>query len=292
MQGELAGGRTAPGSMGVMCESLLSQVWLGDCGSAVFVPSTPLLYSMVPRDGTRVEFSRDGFQAGLRGGDRGGRDRGCARRIASHEPEPGKPPAMNTRVLTVDSEQPESRNIELAAEALRLGELVAFPTETVYGLGANALDGAAVARIFEAKGPAFHKSGHRPRGRQGGCAEAGRRVARAGGDAGRTMLAGPPDAGAAEAGGHPGHRDRRRPNRRNRVPAHPIALALLRAARIPIAAPSANRSTEVSPTTAAHVLKGLDGRIAMVLDGGPTTGGIELRVPISRPGRRDSCAPA
>ena len=63
-----------------------------------------------------------------------------------------------------------------------------------------------------------------------------------------------------------------------RVPAHPVALALLRAVGVPIAAPSANRSTELSPTLAEHVLRGLDGRIDLVLDGGPTAGGIESTV--------------
>src|SRR5262249_27755145 len=63
-----------------------------------------------------------------------------------------------------------------------------------------------------------------------------------------------------------------------RVPAHPVALALIREAGVPIAAPSANRSTEISPTRAEHVLKSLGGRIGMILDGGPTTGGIESTV--------------
>jgi L-threonylcarbamoyladenylate synthase len=63
-----------------------------------------------------------------------------------------------------------------------------------------------------------------------------------------------------------------------RVPAHPVAQALLRTAALPIAAPSANRSTELSPTRAEHVLRGLDGRIEMLLDGGPTSGGIESTV--------------
>src|SRR5262249_3308067 len=63
-----------------------------------------------------------------------------------------------------------------------------------------------------------------------------------------------------------------------RVPAHPVALALLRAAGVPVAAPSANRSTQLSPTRAEHVLRGLDGRVDMILNGGPTTGGLESTV--------------
>src|SRR5207244_3219068 len=63
-----------------------------------------------------------------------------------------------------------------------------------------------------------------------------------------------------------------------RVPAHPVALALLKAAGVPLAAPSANRSTQLSPTCAEHVLRGLDGRIDMVLDAGPTSGGLESTV--------------
>jgi L-threonylcarbamoyladenylate synthase len=166
-----------------------------------------------------------------------------------------------------------------AAALLRAGELVAFPTETVYGLGADAGNGRAVAGIFAAKGrPHFNP-----------------------------LICHYPDAAAAFADVVAGTRARalaarfwpgpltlvlpRRPDCRVdlltgagletlavRVPGHPLALALLRQAGVPVAAPSANRSGGVSPTTAAHVLEGLSGCIAAVLDGGPCPVGVESTV--------------
>ncbi len=161
--------------------------------------------------------------------------------------------------------------VERAAEVIRQGGLVAFPTETVYGLGARADQGAAVRAIFAAKG--------RPAGNP-------LIVHVADADAARAVAATwPAGAAALAAAFWPGPLtlvvERRRgaggvaaevaaggPSVALRVPAHPVALALLRAAGLPIAAPSANRSTGISPTTADHVLKSLDGRIDCVLDGG------------------------
>jgi L-threonylcarbamoyladenylate synthase len=166
-----------------------------------------------------------------------------------------------------------------AAALLRAGELVAFPTETVYGLGGDAGNGRAVAGIFAAKGrPHFNP-----------------------------LICHYPDAAAAFADVVADARARalaarfwpgpltlvlpRRPDCRVdlltgagletlavRVPDHPLALALLRQGGVPVAAPSANRSGGVSPTTAAHVLEGLSGRIAAVLDGGPCGVGVESTV--------------
>lgn len=183
-----------------------------------------------------------------------------------------------TDVVHVDSHLPDSIAIARAAALIRSGEPVAFPTETVYGLGAAALDSAAVQRIFEAKGrPANNPI----------------IVHVADASAARTLAADwPPIADAlierfwpgpltlvfnksaivpdiVTAGG---------PTVAIRCPAHPVARALLVAAGIPIAAPSANHSTRVSPTTAAHVLAALDGRIALILDGGPCARGIESTV--------------
>jgi L-threonylcarbamoyladenylate synthase len=157
--------------------------------------------------------------------------------------------------------------------------LVAFPTETVYGLGANALDSAAVARIFAAKGrPAtnpviVHIAAIADLGAltQPRSPEVVARLAERFWPGSLTLVL--PKTSAVPdivtAGG---------PTVAVRVPAHPVALALLRAAGLPVAAPSANRSTELSPTTAEHVLKGLGERVDLILDGGPTTGGIESTV--------------
>ncbi|HEX6645222.1 MAG TPA: L-threonylcarbamoyladenylate synthase, partial [Gemmatimonadales bacterium] len=153
-------------------------------------------------------------------------------------------------VLPVQPSSPDPEAIARAAATIRAGGLVAFPTETVYGLGANALDARAVAGIFEAKGrPAFN-----PLIVHVATVEDARRIVRAW----------PPEASALADRFWPGPLTLVLPKTPTvppivtgglddvavRIPAHPVALALLRAAACPIAAPSANRSTEVSPTTA------------------------------------------
>jgi L-threonylcarbamoyladenylate synthase len=181
-------------------------------------------------------------------------------------------------VLRVHPASPDPAAIARAADVLRGGGLVAFPTETVYGLGANALDARAVAGIFEAKGrPAFNPL----------------IVHAANVSAVRALVARwPPAADTLAARFWPGPLTLVLPKAPAiphivtgglddvavRIPAHPVALALLRACGLPIAAPSANRSTEISPTTAEHVTKALGDRVALVLDGGPTTVGIESTV--------------
>ena len=180
--------------------------------------------------------------------------------------------------VAVDSAQPSPEALSEAAAIIRGGGLVAFPTETVYGLGANALDDAAVRGIFAAKGrPSFNPI----------IAHVAS-VAQA-----RTLVtAWPERAERLAAAFWPGPLTLVLPRARHvplsltagrdtvaiRMPAHPVALALIRAADLPIAAPSANRFTEVSPTTADHVAQGLGDRIAMLLDGGPTDVGIESTV--------------
>lgn len=167
-----------------------------------------------------------------------------------------------------------------AASALLLaGELVAFPTETVYGLGADATSNAAVSAIFTAKGrPHFNPLiCHYPDA-----------------DAAFRHVAASATAAFLAAAFWPGPLTLVLPRRITcpvallagagldtlavRVPAHPVALALLAAVERPVAAPSANRSGAVSPTTADHVLSGLDGRIAAVVDGGPCPVGLESTV--------------
>jgi L-threonylcarbamoyladenylate synthase len=179
-----------------------------------------------------------------------------------------------TRVLKADSAA-----IAAAARCLGQGGLVAFPTETVYGLGADARNGEAVARLYAAKGrPSFN-----PLIAHVANAEAARRLARFDAAAERLAAAfwpGPltlvlprrPDCGLADlalAG---------LDNVAVRVSAHPVAHALLEAFDGPVVAPSANRSGHVSPTSAAHVLADLRGRIDMVLDGGPCTVGVESTI--------------
>jgi L-threonylcarbamoyladenylate synthase len=181
-------------------------------------------------------------------------------------------------LLPVDPAAPDPEALVRAAETLRRGGLVAFPTETVYGLGAHALDPDAVARIYAAKG----RPGYNPLIVHVADAEAARAL----------TSAWPAEAEALAAAFWPGPLTLVLPKNESvpdavtaglpsvalRVPAHPVAHALLRAAGLPVAAPSANRSTEVSPTTAQHVVRGLGDRVDVVLDGGPCPVGIESTV--------------
>lgn len=165
-----------------------------------------------------------------------------------------------------------------AAARLRAGGLVAFPTETVYGLGAFALRPSAVKRIFDAK----QRPANNPTIVHVADADAARRLT-ARWSAGAQQLAerfwpGPLTIVAPRAAVVPDRVTAGGPTVALRIPAHPVARALLEAARIPIAAPSANRSGFVSPTRGEHVLDDLDGRIDWLIDAGPTPGGIESTV--------------
>jgi L-threonylcarbamoyladenylate synthase len=185
---------------------------------------------------------------------------------------------METQVLAVDPNSPDRAAIERAAAVLRAGGLVAFPTETVYGLGADALDAAAVGRIFAAKGrPAHNPLIVHVADEAGARAVAGEWPAAAARLAAR-FWPGPLTLVVPKAAAVPDVVTAGGLTVAVRVPANPVALALLRAAGVPVAAPSANRSSRLSPTRAEHVLRGLAGRIDLVLDGGPTAGGIESTV--------------
>lgn len=183
-----------------------------------------------------------------------------------------------TQVLRIGTAEEEARALAEAARVLRAGGLVAFPTETVYGLGADATNPDAVRRIFEAKGrPAtnpliVHAS--EPLMAYECVAEwpeAAQRLAARFWPGPLTLIlprselipyivtAGQPTVGV-------------------RVPAQRVARGMIEAFGRPVAAPSANRSTGISPTTASHVLKDLEGRIDLVIDTGQTAVGIESTV--------------
>jgi len=183
-----------------------------------------------------------------------------------------------TIILPVREDGTPASSIERAAELLREGRLVAFPTETVYGLGANALNAKAVAGIFAAKGRPFNDPliVHIASSDQLG--DIVQRVPDIAHELARRFWPGPltmilPRKArvpvVVAAGGD---------TIGVRVPSHPVAQALLHAAAIPVAAPSANRFMHTSPTTAEHVLADLDGKIDCVLDGGPATVGVESTV--------------
>jgi L-threonylcarbamoyladenylate synthase len=182
-----------------------------------------------------------------------------------------------TERLTADRRD----DIARAADLLRSGGTVALPTETVYGLGANALDPAAVAKIFAAKARPnwdpliVHVADRALLDRIAAVpAELQPRI--------DTLIAafwpGPLTLLLPRTAAIPDEVTAGRPLVGVRMPQHPVALELLRAAAVPVAAPSANRFGHTSPTTAAHVLDDLDGRIDAVLDAGPTAVGVESTV--------------
>jgi L-threonylcarbamoyladenylate synthase len=179
-----------------------------------------------------------------------------------------------TRVLHA-----EDAAIAQAARILAAGGLVAFPTETVYGLGADASNGEAVARLYAAKGrPSFNPLiAHVPdlaaaRALAAFSAEAAR-LAQAFWPGPLTLVL-PKAPGCLVAELATAGLD----SIAVRVPDHPVAQAILAAFRRPVVAPSANRSGHVSPTTAAHVLADLNGRIDLVIDGGATPVGVESTI--------------
>jgi L-threonylcarbamoyladenylate synthase len=185
--------------------------------------------------------------------------------------------ANHTDTNQADAHQLTHLAVARAAHLLREGHTVAFPTETVYGLAANALNPAAVARIFAAKArPSWdplivHVSDTTMLARVATLTPRAQALIDAFWPGPLTLLLPrtPQIPDSVTAG---------RPLVGVRMPAHALALALIRTANLPLAAPSANRFGRISPTTAQHVLDDLDHRIAAVLDGGPTTVGVESTV--------------
>lgn len=185
---------------------------------------------------------------------------------------------MKTRVVMVDAERPDPQAIAEAAAVIRAGGLVAFPTETVYGLGAHALDAAAVGRLFEVKGrpatdPLIVHLAHI--GQLGQVAAEVPPAARA---LALAFWAGPLTLVLPKKPVVPDVVTAGRPTVAVRVPSHRVARALMETCGAPVAAPSANRFSRPSSTRAGHVLSELDGRIDLVLDGGLTPIGVESTI--------------
>ncbi|MEM8708715.1 MAG: L-threonylcarbamoyladenylate synthase [Actinomycetota bacterium] len=185
----------------------------------------------------------------------------------------------SARLITIDPDAIDDALVAEAGEALAAGKLVAIPTETVYGLGCNALDPAAIAGVFEAKGrPAsdpliVHVDGVDMAGSlvEGGLPAVAARLADAFWPGPLTMVLPKTEAvpDAITSGG---------PTVGVRCPAHPVARALIAAAGVPVAAPSANRFGRISPTTAEHVVEELGDRIDLIVDAGPAAHGVESTV--------------
>ncbi|HZJ58353.1 MAG TPA: L-threonylcarbamoyladenylate synthase [Clostridia bacterium] len=186
---------------------------------------------------------------------------------------------MQTKIYRIEDIKKDYRAIEEAAALIRKGQVVAFPTETVYGLGANALDGQAVDRIFEAKG----RPSDNPLIVHISKAE----------DIEPLVLEMPPGIHPLIEAFWPGpltvilKKSKAVPHKTTagldtvalRMPNHPVALALIEGSKVPIAAPSANTSGRLSPTRAQHVLDDLSGVIPMILDGiSPCKVGLESTV--------------
>ena len=181
---------------------------------------------------------------------------------------------MQTELLPVSRE-----SLDKAAALIRAGALVAFPTETVYGLGANALDADAVRRIFEAKG----RPGDNPLiVHISALSQLPALIAIEPTPAARALMdaywPGPMTLIFPKSEDVPSAVTAGLDTVAVRFPAHPAARALIDAAGVPIAAPSANRSGRPSPTTAQHVMDDMDGRIPMILDGGASEVGLESTV--------------
>jgi L-threonylcarbamoyladenylate synthase len=183
-----------------------------------------------------------------------------------------------TKIVQVDPHHPEMAVLEYAAGLLQQGEVVVFPTETVYGLGADALQPQAIEAIFVAKGRPFSdpliihiadKSTLETLAVD--IPSIAHKLMEAFWPGPLTLIlsAGPRVPSLVTAG---------LPTVAIRMPSHPIALALIRATGSPIAAPSANRFMHISPTTAQHVLADLNGRVPLILDGGPCEVGVESTV--------------
>ncbi|XWX03711.1 L-threonylcarbamoyladenylate synthase [Aggregatilineales bacterium SYSU G02658] len=187
-------------------------------------------------------------------------------------------PVSTTLLLTVDPTAPEPATMTRAAQVILSGGLVAFPTETVYGLGAHALNAEAVARIFRAK--------QRPStdplivhiADLADLPPLVDAIPPAVADLAVRFWPGPLTLVLPRSARVPDLVTAGQPTVAVRMPSHPVAQALIRAANAPIAAPSANRFSRPSPTTADHVLADLAGRVDVVLDGGPATIGVESTI--------------
>ena len=176
---------------------------------------------------------------------------------------------MRTRLLRIDSDHPDPAVIHEAAGILRRGGLVAFPTETVYGLGANLEDPQAIQELYAVKQRPFGKQVTLHISDLAAVTTAGVAVTELGRMLMRKFWPGPltlvfrrPDGSTVGF----------------RMPRHPVALALLREAQVPVAAPSANLSGAPAPRTAQEVFAGLADKIDLILDAGPTPVGVESTV--------------
>ncbi len=185
---------------------------------------------------------------------------------------------IKTQLVAISPDQLDPTGIAHAADLIRAGKLVAFPTETVYGLGADALNPAAVERIFAAKGRPFYDPLIVHIADVSWLERLAVEIPPIAWQLTQHFWPGPLTLVLRKQASVPDVVTAGGPTVAVRAPRHPIAQALLQAAATPIAAPSANRFSHTSPTTAQHVWDDLAGRIEMIVDGGPTSVGVESTV--------------
>ncbi len=185
---------------------------------------------------------------------------------------------MDTKVVKIDKEQIDDEKLMEAAEILRAGGLVAFPTETVYGLGANALNEEAAKKIYAAKGRPSDNPLIAHISKPEELAPLVKEVPEAGKKLMEAYWPGPLTIILKKKKEVPYETTGGLDTVAIRMPDNPVALAFIREAGVPIAAPSANVSGKPSPTTAEHVKCDLDGRIDIILDGGPVDIGLESTI--------------
>lgn len=183
-----------------------------------------------------------------------------------------------TDIITIDPVYPEPDIIERAAALIRAGDVVVFPTETVYGLGADALQPAALERIFAAKGRPFTDPLIVHIAEEDTLAQLTTSVPERARELARVFWPGPLTMILPRSARVPSLVSAGLDTVAIRMPRHPVALALIRTAGTPIAAPSANRFMHVSPTMARHAYADLNGRVPLILDGGTVTVGVESTV--------------
>ncbi|MCW4023743.1 MAG: L-threonylcarbamoyladenylate synthase [Candidatus Bathyarchaeota archaeon] len=185
---------------------------------------------------------------------------------------------MKTRLIKINPNNPEPEKIQIAADIIQRGGLVAFPTETVYGLGADALNGEAVQHLFAAKNrpldnpPIIHIADTNQ------IQKLAKEVPKVAEMLTSKFWPGPLTLVFKRSNNVPKEAVAGLDTIAIRMPNHPVALALIRQSSCPIAAPSANLSGKPSPTTAKHVLDDLEDSIDAVLDGGATSVGVESTV--------------
>jgi len=185
---------------------------------------------------------------------------------------------METRVITLSPSAFSKNDLSYAGELLREGKLVAFPTETVYGLGANALDGAACDAIFEAKGRPHDNPLIVHVLNPSDCNQYADTTSELFQKLSEKFMPGPLTVVLPKKSIIPDSVTVGLDTVALRCPAHPVARALLEVAGVPIAAPSANRSGKPSPTCASHVWEDMNGRIPLIVDGGASDVGLESTV--------------